>query len=250
MQDFLDPTTLIFLIIAVVVLFRLRSVLGTRTGEERPPYQQDNNNDRDKAPESESAKEKDAGNVIDLGKRDNIANSRPQLDAQKRRLKIEAEIDRVAGERSNVAKGLQELADLDRDFSPKQFLDGAISAYEMIVVAFAQGDKKTLKMLLDRSIYEEFEQAINEREAQGQTNQFTFVGFNNVEVVDVEFEGKDALVTIDYRAQVVSAVRDKSGEVVEGDVDAIVDIADEWTFARPVKSRDPNWKLVRTDQLD
>ncbi|MCF4096926.1 Tim44/TimA family putative adaptor protein [Maritalea mediterranea] len=248
MQDFLDPTTLIFLIIAVVVLFRLRSVLGTRTGHERPPYQRDDKNEQDNAPQSESAREQDAGNVIDLGRRDQ--NSRPQLDAQKRRLKIEAEIDRIAGSRENVAKGLKELADLDRDFSPKQFLDGAISAYEMIVVAFAQGDKKTLKMLLDRSIYDEFEKAINEREAQGQTNQFTFVGFKNVEIVDVEFENKDALITIDYRAQVVSAVRDKSGEVIEGDVDAIVDIADEWTFARPIKSRDPNWKLVRTDQLD
>lgn len=249
MQDFLDPTTLIFLVIAVVVLFRLRSVLGTRTGEERPPYQQQDKNDKENAPDGESAREKDAGNVIDLGRRENN-NSRPQLDAQKRRLKTEAEIERIAGERTNVAKGLQELADLDRDFSPKQFLDGAISAYEMIVVAFAQGDKKTLKMLLDRSIYDEFEQAINAREAEGQTNQFTFVGFKNVEIVDVEFEGKDALVTVDYRAQVVSAVRDKSGEVIEGDLEAIVDIADEWTFARPIKSRDPNWKLVRTDQLD
>ncbi len=248
MQDFLDPTTLIFLIIAVVVLFRLRSVLGTRTGHERPPYQQDNKNEKDNAPDTESAREKDAGNVIDLGRRE--SPSRPQLDAQKRRLKIEAEIERIAKDRPTVAKGLQELSDLDRDFSPKQFLDGAISAYEMIVVAFAQGDKKTLKMLLDRSIYDEFEKAINEREAQGQTNQFTFVGFKNVDIVDVEFEGKDALVTIDYRAQVVSAVRDKSGEVVEGDLEAIMDIADEWTFARPVKSRDPNWKLVRTDQLD
>lgn len=250
MQDFLDPTTLIFLIIAVVVLFRLRSVLGTRTGEERPPYQQDDKNDKENTDDSESAREKDAGNVIDLGRRENTNNSRPQLDAQKRRLKTEAEIERIAGERDNVAKGLQELADLDRDFSPKQFLDGAISAYEMIVVAFAQGDKKSLKMLLDRSIYDEFEQAISAREAEGQTNQFTFVGFKNVDIVDVEFEGKDALVTIDYRAQVVSAVRDKSGEVVEGDLEAIVDIADEWTFARPIKSRDPNWKLVRTDQLD
>lgn len=248
MQDFLDPTTLIFLIIAVVVLFRLRSVLGTRTGNERPPYQRDQENQKDNAPESESPGEKEAGNVIDLGKRE--TNARPQLDAQKRRLKVEAEIERITKDRPEVAKGLQELADLDRDFSPKQFLDGAISAYEMIVVAFAQGDKKTLKMLLDRSIFEEFEQAIDAREAAGQTNQFTFVGFKNVEIVDVEFESKDALVTIDYRAQVVSAVRDKSGEVVEGDVDAIVEIADEWTFARPLKSRDPNWKLVRTDQLD
>lgn len=248
MQDFIDPTTLIFLVIAVVVLFRLRSVLGTRTGHERPPYRPENKNERENAAEAESAREKDAGNVIDLGRRE--SPSRPQLDAQKRRLKVEAEIDRVANGRTAVAKGLQELSDLDRDFSPKQFLDGAISAYEMIVVAFAQGDKKTLKMLLDRTIYDEFETVINEREAQGQTNQFTFVGFKNVDIVDVELDDKDALVTIDYRAQVVSAVRDKSGEIIEGDLEAIVDIADEWTFARAVKSRDPNWKLVRTDQLD
>jgi predicted lipid-binding transport protein (Tim44 family) len=104
-------------------------------------------------------------------------------------------------------------------------------------------------MILDKSVYDDFEAAISEREAQNQKVDFTFVGLNNVELKSAEYDGKNEVITVEYNAQVISVTRDADGEIVDGDPTEIMDIADEWTYARPVKSRDPNWKLVSTNQL-
>ncbi len=172
------------------------------------------------------------------------------LDKEKQRLKTEAEIERFAKGDAELIAGLNEVIAADDSFSPKGFMDGAISAYEMVVVAFAEGDRKTLKMILDKPVYEGFESAITERESRGETVDFTFVGFSDVNMRAAEMDGKNANVTIRYAAQVVSATKNEDGELIDGDEEAVVNIADEWTFSRNVKSRDPNWKLVGTNQLD
>lgn len=240
MGDFLDIPTLFFLIVAVVVLLRLRNVLGTRDGFERPPQRPD-------APKNED--ESDSDNVVSLPNRDRTV-APANLDKEKQRLKTEAEIERFAKGDAELTAGLNEVIAADDTFSPKGFMDGAISAYEMVVVAFAQGDRKTLKMILDKPVYEGFESAITERESRGETVDFTFVGFSDVNMVAAEIDGKNANVTVRYAAQVVSATKNEDGELIDGDEEAVVNIADEWTFSRSVKSRDPNWKLVGTNQLD
>jgi len=149
MGEFLDIPTLFFLIVAVVVLLRLRNVLGTRDGFERPPEQKDT---------QESENESDADNVVSLPNRERPVAS-VNLDAQKHRAKLDTEIERVANDDEAIVSGLNDIIGADEDFSPKAFMDGAISAYEMVVVAFAQGDRKTLKMILDKPVYEGFESA-------------------------------------------------------------------------------------------
>jgi predicted lipid-binding transport protein (Tim44 family) len=119
----------------------------------------------------------------------------------------------------------------------------------MIVTAFAGGDRKTLKSLLEKDVYDGFERAIAEREAAGRTVDFTFVGLPKVEIADADLDKRDARVAVRFNAEVVQATRDKDGTLIEGDADRIQAIADEWTFARNPKSRDPNWKLVATNQL-
>src|SRR5690606_29697039 len=106
--------------------------------------------------------------------------------------------------------------EVDPIFSPKSFLEGAKQAYEMIVTAFAEGDRQTLKNLLDKSIFDSFQRAIAEREAEGRTVDFTFVGLPGISIVDADFDKKDVSITVDFHAEVVSATRDKDGNLVEG----------------------------------
>lgn len=239
MTDFLDLPTLIIIGVAIVVLLRLRSVLGTRTGHERPPEERiqareeaRNNNDT----------------VIPLRPRSAAVEEDP--DAERRARKIEAEIEQFSRGDEKLAEGLKAISENDASFMPKSFLEGAKSAYEMIVTAFAAGDRRTLKSLLEKDVYDDFEAAISAREAKGHTVDFTFVGLPSIGISDASVDKKVAQVTIQFKAEVVSATRDADGELVEGNADQVITIADEWSFARNTRSRDPNWKLVATDQLD
>src|SRR5690606_33634861 len=239
MDDFLDLPTLIAIAVAVFFLFRLRSVLGTRTGNERPQVDRSRSSTLDKT-----------------GGQDNVTPLRPRpaeqpdLDAERRSRKLEAEIEQAAAGNEALATGLRAVAEADSGFTPKYFLDGAKQAYEMIVTAFAEGDRQTLKNLLDKDIFESFQRAIAEREAAGQKVDFTFVGLPRIEISEAEYDRKNVSVTVRFHAEVVSATRDRDGNVVEGDAEQVQLIADEWTFSRNPRSRDPNWKVVATSQID
>ena len=241
MDDFLDLPTLIAIAVAVFVLFRLRSVLGTRTGNERPPV------DRSRSTPVEKKAANGDDTVVPIRPRPADA---PNLDDERRTRKLEAEIEQTASGDADLAAGLRAVAEVDPTFTPHSFLEGAKQAYEMIVTGFAEGDRQTLKNLLDKDVYDSFARAIGEREAAGQKNDFTFVGLPKIAIVGAEYDKKNVLVTVDFHAEVVSAIRDKDGNLVEGNADQVQTIADEWTFARNPKSRDPNWKVITTSQLD
>jgi predicted lipid-binding transport protein (Tim44 family) len=236
MDEFFDLPTLIVIGIAVFVLFRLRSVLGTRTGNERPPLE--------RRKPAEAANE---DTVVPLRPRPAAA---PDMDDERRARKVEAEIEQFSRGDAELATGLRAVAEADPGFTPKSFLDGAKQAYEMIVTAYAAGDRQTLRNLLEKDVFEGFQRAITDREAAGQKVDFTFVGLPRIEISEAEYDKRNVLVTVRFHAEVVSATRDKDGNLVEGNADQVQVIADEWTFARNPKSRDPNWKVVTTSQLD
>ncbi len=239
MADFLDIPTIVIIGVAIFVLIRLRSVLGTRTGNERPPV------DRIR-PRPESRKGEEV--VVPLYPTPQEGDEADEAAARAAR-KFEAELDRYIGKDEELRKALLDIAQVDANFSPKSFLEGAGQAYEMIVTAFANGDRSTLKNLLEKDVYEGFEAAITERENNGQVVEFTFVGLPNIEIVEAELEKRIASVTVRFDAEVVSATKDAEGNLVEGHEEQVANIADEWTFARNTKNRDPNWKLVATNQL-
>ena len=238
MDEFFDLPTLIVIGLAIVILFRLRSVLGTRTGHERSPLER----------RREAAAKAGDDTVVPMRPRPIEAPADENAERQARRLATE--IEQHSGGNDQVAAGLKAIAEADPAFSPKLFLEGAKSAYEMIVTAFAQGDRRTLRNLLDKDVYEGFERAITDREAAGHKVDFTFVGLPRIEIAEAELDRRNALVTIRFHAEVVSATRDKDGNLIDGNADQVRTIADEWTFARSPKSRDPNWKLVATSQLE
>jgi predicted lipid-binding transport protein (Tim44 family) len=238
MDEFFDIPTLIVIGVAIVVLFRLRSVLGTRIGHQRPPIE----------PSKPDV-------IADRGE-DNVLTLKPRPlepvadDDGRRSRKLEVEVEQFAHGDKDVAAGLTAIAAADPNFSPKSFMEGAKQAYEMILTAFASGDRKTLKNLLEKDVYDGFEHAIGQREAAGNKVDFTFVGLPKIEISHAGLDKRNANVTVQFHAEIVSATRAPDGSLVEGNADQVQSIADEWTFARSPKSRDPNWKLVATNQLE
>ena len=146
-----------------------------------------------------------------------------------------------------MAQALDGIARAEPAFNPAEFLEGAKSAYEMIVTAFAQGDRRTLKDLLAREVYEGFERAITERERRGETVETTFVSIDKAEMAGAELQGKTAQIVVRFLSKLITATRDASGTVVDGSPETVADVTDVWTFARTLGSRDPNWLLVATE---
>jgi predicted lipid-binding transport protein (Tim44 family) len=234
MRDLFDIYTIIFLALAVFIFLRLRSVLGQRTGRERPPY--------DPYSAREAARTSTNDNVVTLPPRPADAAPKPPAEAEPaERWKGIAE----AG--SAAAVGLDAVLAQDPSFDPKHFLTGARAAYEMIVTAYAQGDRRTLKNLLSKEVYDGFEQAIKDREGRGEKAETRFVSIDKADVAGAEVKGKTAQVTVRFVSQLVSVTRDRDGNVIDGSPDKVTDVTDVWTFARDLSSRDPNWKLVATE---
>jgi predicted lipid-binding transport protein (Tim44 family) len=236
MQDVFDITTIIFLALAVFIFLRLRSVLGQRTGRERPPY--DPYSAREPA---RSSKE----NVIPLPQRADAASG-----GQTETMELATPDQRwkdVAEPGSALAAGLDAILAADPDFDAKHFLTGARAAYELIVNAYADGDRSTLKNLLSREVYDGFDAAIAEREKRGEHIETHFVSIDGADITAAEMRGRSAQVTIRFHSKLVSATHDKDGNIIEGSKDKVTDITDVWTFARDVSVRDPNWKLVATE---
>jgi predicted lipid-binding transport protein (Tim44 family) len=237
MQDSLDVTTIIFLALAAFVIWRLRSVLGQKTGREQPPVMR-----REPPPPArQEPGSPEPGNVVRLP---GAAAGRPNGSG------AELAPDRwkgVAEPGSAVATGLDEIAKVEPGFDARGFIEGAKMAYEMIVTAFAQGDRKTLKNLLSRDVYEGFDRAIGEREKRGEKAETTFVSIDKAEIVGVEVRNQVAHMMVRFVSQLITATRNAEGAVVDGSPEAVVEVTDVWTFARPIGSRDPNWQLVATE---
>ena len=230
----MDIYTIIFLALAVFIFLRLRSVLGQRTGSERPPY--------DRAAPNVVQRTQDNNNVVPMpGAVIDQAPLAPSADV--------APADRwkdVAEPGSPLAAGLDAIAAHDSSFDPRHFISGARSAYEMIVLAFANGDRRSLKDLLSSEVYDSFEAVIKDREKHEQKTETRFVSIDKAELVGAEARDKAAQLTIRFVSQMISVTRDKTGTIVDGNPDKVADITDVWTFARDTSSRDPNWKLVGT----
>jgi predicted lipid-binding transport protein (Tim44 family) len=236
-----DIYTIIFLALAVFIFLRLRSVLGQRTGSERPPY------DRAARNVVQGAQDNNANNV------NNNVVPIPGAVIDQAPLVPTAEVvpptDRwkgIAEPGTALSQGLDAVVTQDSSFDPRHFISGARSAYEMIVLAFANGDRRALKDLLSSDVYDSFDTAIKEREKQEQKTETRFVSIDKAEIVGAEARDRATQLTVRFVSQMVSVTRDKAGAIVDGNPDKVTDITDVWTFARDTTSRDPNWKLVGT----
>ena len=243
MDGRIDVSTILFLVLAVVIFLKLRSVLGRRTGDEQTRFE------RYKAQREASQRNgKLAGQdkVVTLPRREREeveprAGAEPQMRAD-----VEERVKGLAAGNASIAEGLVEIVRADATFDPDSFLKGARAAYEIIVTAFAEGNRKTLKGLLGREVYEGFAGAIADREGRGEQVDQSFVGIKTADVVEAELKNALAQVTVKFVSELISATRDKAGQVITGDSKRIKEVTDIWTFAREVDSRDPNWRLIAT----
>lgn len=229
MGHILDVYNIILLVLAVVIFLRLRSVLGRRTGSERPPIDPRATRDRIEAP----------------AERDNVIPI-PRPHANGAEPTESGEPPKPLASNSAVDRALRMIASADRSFDATHFLNGARIAYEMIVTSFAAGDRKTLKPLLSKEVFDGFVAAIQDREAREETVETTFVGIDKADFVEASLRGPLAQVTVRFVSQLVTVTRDKNGEIVDGDPNRVSELIDVWTFERTTTSNDPNWYLVAT----
>ena len=218
--------------VAAFLILRLRGVLGKRNGNEKRPEYDPFNAQRKKDAEDK---------VIHLPNRDK-PNEAPERPDERR----ESVRPPTESPQTSLSAGLTQIRLADRTFDSKQFVEGARTAFEMIVAAFASGDKQTLKPLLADEVYTNFMQAIDEREAKKETLETTLVGIQGSEIIEAALQDKTAYVTIKFVSEQINVTRNADGEVVDGDPSHVARITDIWTFGRSVRSRDPNWELVAT----
>ena len=243
----IDLLTLVLLIVAVVVILKLRSVLGRRTGDEEARLERYRAERRQQsAPVAPPA----ADNVVAIPRRDREPPAPAPVAATAAAPDAETRVKDYPGLAAEVREGLLDIAKLDTAFDTEAFIRGARQAYEMIVTAFAEGNRKILKRLLGDDAYLDFDRSITEREARGEQIDQSFVGISKADIFDSELKGGKAHVTMRFVSQLISATRDKAGAVLSGDAQKIKEVTDIWTFERDVstpKARDnPNWKLIAT----
>ncbi len=225
--------------VAAFFILKLRKVLGKRTGHEEPPPGRD----------ALGAGPEGAGDdkVVPMRNR-RLGGTGEELAADDVAEHLASVGEDAGGEDAGVPlkAALTQIKLADASFDQAGFLEGAKGAFEMVVTAFAQGDSDTLRPLLADDVYDNFTNAIKDRDRRKETLETTLVGINEAEIIEAALRQKTAFVTIKFVTEQVNVLRDKDGEPLDEEASHVTKITDIWTFARNTRSRDPNWTLVET----
>jgi predicted lipid-binding transport protein (Tim44 family) len=247
MDGKLDLFTILAIIGALLAVLKLRSVLGkdSEGGEERRAERMN--------AERRRATGGDNGKVVAMPRRETVAAAEGApaggdvavADAEQRFLSF-------AGGDAALGRGLFDIFKFDPAFDPATFVKGARQAYEMIVTAFAEGNRKTLKDLLSREVNDEFVAEMVARDKRGELIDQSFVGINKADIVEAEIKNGIANVTVRFVSQLITATRDRTGTVTSGDPQKIREVTDVWTFSRDVSTArarlNLNWRVVATQE--
>jgi predicted lipid-binding transport protein (Tim44 family) len=226
---------LFFAMVAAFIAYRLRSVLGRRTGLERNPLERREAEARARAGDAKP----EADNVVSLpdrGRRPGETGVGEPVPA-----------DAVAMDVPPAAQsGLVAIKAANRGFDPASFLPGATYAFGMIVDAFARGDVQALRPLLADQVFGNFKAAIDQRDAAGERLETEIMAEPAAEIVNASLVDRIARITVRFASRQINVTRDAQGRVIAGDPARPEDVVDLWTFERDVRSRDPNWLLAET----
>lgn len=223
MDGVFNPINLIFLALAVAVLLRLRSVLGRRTGHERPPDTTLYSGETEKGVEDTPSK------VVET---------------------VQPSPSREEGEKlTAMQRGLKEISLADHSFDAEQFLEGARIAYEQIISGFAAGDSERLWTLLGEEAFRRFERVIQERLKRGESGKCELIAIHDAVISDASMRGLHARITVRFQAELISFVFDSESRVVDGDSEHAHRVEDIWTFERNTRESNPNWRLVKTSSV-
>lgn len=238
---------ILFALIAVFLVLRLRSTLGRRDGFNGRPDEGENG--PDKPNEFGKPQNKSKGgpkdNVIRLP--ENRADDTPAVDVS---IGEPEPAEEDAFEDGPLKDGIAAIVKADPSFTVRDFTDGSKMAFEMILSFYCEGNAKALKPLLSSEVYANFHYAIRDREEKEQTLEETLVGINSAQIVEATLVNNEAQITVKFVSEQISALRDTDGTVIEGDPAHVEKAVDFWTFSRNTRARDPNWALVATGSLD
>ena len=222
---------ILFALVAVFLVLRLRSMLGGRDGFDG---------------------KKDGEQSNDMGGEDNVirlpenrVNETPAVD-----IDVSEPTEADAFEDGPLKDGILAIVMADPTFKVRDFVDGSKMAFEMILSYYSEGNEKALKPLLSPEVFANFSHAIREREEKSQTLEEILVGISTAQLVEASMEDASAMVTVKFESEQISSLRDEDGTVIEGDDSRVDKVVDFWTFSRNTRSRDPNWALVATGSLD
>ena len=210
-------------ILAAVALFlfwRLRSVLGSREGFEKTMQEIQTQTNKIKPDPSVSNPDDDFDN----------------------------DISDYVEENSENAKKLKEIKTLNKNFTVESFVSGAKKAYEIILMAFESSDLKTLKPLLDKAVFESFKSVVDDRQKKQLSIEASFIGMRDIRITNVYFDKKInmAEITVAFKSEMSTVVKDKTGKVIEGDPNEIKKQKDIWTFTKKLADKKPIWFLKST----
>lgn len=221
---------ILFAMIAGFIVYRLRSVLGRRHGEEKQRPNPFGGQRGTQRPGPGVGAGQGNDNVVHLPERGRGG----------------MEMGTSEDGTTSLAAGVTQIKVADPSFSEKGFLQGAKGAFEMIVAAFAKGDTETLKPLLSDDVYDNFADAIRDRERSGESLETSIEDFKDADLLEARMKGQTAYVTVKFVTEQINVTRDESGDVIDGNAEKPEEVVDIWTFARNTRSRDPNWMLVET----
>ena len=232
---------IIYAIVAAALIFWLKNILGTRNGEERDrqnPFAS-KQDDRGTLPGMKSEPP-----LPDLAQMPGIP--RPQTGPDPLKINKATLSSRVRIETPAAESGLRNLAARDPRFTLDHFLSGAEYAFEMIVTAFARGDRDTLKMLLAPPVYNDFDHAITDRATRGETVDTKIEAIRGMDVISATFKDSMAFVSVRFTAQETCLIRNAAGTVISGAPDQTTTMVDIWTFGRDLAANAPTWFLYET----
>ena len=206
--------------VAVFLFWRLRSVLGSREGFEKTMQEIQTQTNKIKPVPSVSNPDDDFDN----------------------------DISDYVEENSENAKNLKEIKALNKNFTVESFVSGAKKAYEIILMAFENSDLKTLKPLLDKSVFESFKSVVDDRQKRQLSIEASFIGMRDIRITNVYFDKKInmAEITVAFKSEMSTVVKDKTGKVIEGDPNEIKKQKDIWTFSKKLADKKPIWFLKTT----
>ncbi len=221
---------IILALVAVFILLQLRRTLGKKTGYD-PTKDQPGDRDSSYRRPTDQSHSDDEDNVVPIRREEDQPEPAVNLGLAKS---------------SPFYSVIEKIHLFDHTFNLRSFFDGAEYAYGLVLNAFWSGDRKTLRNMLSRQVFDQFDGVIADMERKKLRHENKLMDIEKIDLKDVNLTGSLAEITVEFTSHMIMTTRDGDGNIIEGNADRAIKVIDIWTFCRDVKSRDPNWTLVAT----
>ena len=215
---------LILAMIAVFIINRLRNVLGKKTGNEQDIVEKFSRN------------------------KTNFKESPPDQISNDNNKKKEKPRDIFFHQDPTINSNLRKIHKLDNNFDSQSFLDGSKKAFEFIIKNYSEENLDSIKTLLSKNIFNEFDTQIKKRIQKSQNLDITIISVKDAEILSANLRSNNAIISVKFSSEQVHVIKDPEGKIVEGDSNQILTINESWTFSKNMKSKDPNWALEKIEE--